>query len=92
MSRGVVANHDALALALAFFEAPGRFPDLLHGRAPLPSGMTELLQVAAGDLREAILQKNSHSLGNCPRLSITWSTPASRASSPCLWASPRATR
>ena len=50
MSRGGVATHDALALALAFFEAPGRFADLLHGRAPLPSGMTELLQVAAGDL------------------------------------------
>jgi hypothetical protein len=55
MSRGVVEGHDALALALAFFEAPGRFPDLLHGRAPLPSGMTELLQVAAGDLPEGAL-------------------------------------
>lgn len=52
MSAGSVASHDALALALAFFKAPGRFPDLLHGRAPLPSGMTELLQVAAGDLPE----------------------------------------
>jgi hypothetical protein len=70
MSRGVVASHDALALALAFYEAPGRFPDLLHGRAPLPSGMTALLQVAAGDLPDGALPPMFVSLEDLRKASL----------------------
>ncbi len=70
MSRGVVASHDALALALAFYEAPGRFPDLLHGRAPLPSGMTALLQVAAGDLPDGALPPMFVSLDDLRKASL----------------------
>ncbi len=43
------AGADCSALAVAFFRAPSRFPDLLHGRRPLPPGVTVLLQVAAGN-------------------------------------------
>ena len=39
---------DCLSLAVAFSRAPSRFPDLLHGRSPLPHGVTALLQFAAG--------------------------------------------
>src|SRR5512147_2730773 len=36
------------ALALAFHRAPAQYPDLLHGRAPLPSGIAALLKLAGG--------------------------------------------
>ncbi|QLQ25672.1 MAG: DnaJ domain-containing protein [Dechloromonas sp.] len=43
------ANSGCIALALAFFRAPSGYPDLLHGRARLPQGITELLLAAAGN-------------------------------------------
>jgi hypothetical protein len=43
------AKSDCIALALAFFRAPSTYPDLLHGRARLPRGMSELLLAAAGN-------------------------------------------
>lgn len=42
------AGSDCIALAVEFFREPSRFPDLLHGRRRLPSGVTALLQMAAG--------------------------------------------
>ena len=49
MSSGVGATaSDSLSLAVAFHQAPGRFPDLLRGRGPLPSGITLLLHLAGG--------------------------------------------
>jgi hypothetical protein len=41
------AGTDCIALAVEFFREPSRFPDLLHGRRPLPPGVTALLQMAA---------------------------------------------
>ena len=39
---------DSLALAVAFHQAPGHFPELLRGFAPLPSDMGRLLRAAGG--------------------------------------------
>jgi len=41
------AGTDCIALAIEFLREPSRFPDLLHGRRPLPPGVTALLQMAA---------------------------------------------
>jgi len=38
---------DSVSLAIAFFQAPGRFPDLLHGATRLPPQMGALLHLAA---------------------------------------------
>jgi len=46
---GADGNSDCIALALAFFRAPSAYPDLLHGRARLPPGVSELLLAAAGN-------------------------------------------
>ena len=45
------ANSDCTALAVAFFRAPSRYPDLLRGQGRLPNGVTELLLAAAGNNR-----------------------------------------
>lgn len=37
-----------VALALSFHDAPARHTDLLHGRAPLPPGVSVLLKLAGG--------------------------------------------
>lgn len=42
------ATPDSVSLAIALFQAPGRFSDLLHGRSRLPPGMAVLLHLAAG--------------------------------------------
>jgi len=39
---------DCVSLAIAFHQAPGRFSDLLHGRAELPEGIGRLLRLAGG--------------------------------------------
>lgn len=39
---------DCISLAIAFYQAPGRFPDLLHGQARLPEGVGTLLRLAGG--------------------------------------------
>ena len=41
------ADTDCIQLAVEFYREPSRDPDLLHGRRPLPAGVTSLLQVAA---------------------------------------------
>ncbi|TXH31488.1 MAG: J domain-containing protein [Burkholderiaceae bacterium] len=41
------AESDCIALAVAFFREPSRFPELLHGQQRLPAGVTALLQLAA---------------------------------------------
>ena len=46
MSGGGAA--DCISLAIAFHQAPGRFSDLLHGRAELPEGIGRLLRLAGG--------------------------------------------
>ena len=46
---GADPKSDCIALALAFFRAPSAYPDLLHGRARLPQGVSELLLAAAGN-------------------------------------------
>ena len=43
------AGTDCIALAVEFYREPSRFPDLLHGRRPLPPGVTALLQMAAAN-------------------------------------------
>ncbi len=48
MSGGGNAPADCVSLAIAFHQAPGRFPELLHGRAELPAGIGPLLRLAGG--------------------------------------------
>lgn len=49
MSDGAGAEGpDCLSLAIAFHQAPGRFPELLHGNAPLPPRIAVLLRLAGG--------------------------------------------
>lgn len=43
-----LAAEDAVAVALAFYQAPARHHDLLHGHAPLPAGVDRLLRLAGG--------------------------------------------
>lgn len=43
-----LAAEDAVAVALAFYQAPARHHDLLHGHAPLPAGVDGLLRLAGG--------------------------------------------
>lgn len=46
---------DSLSLALAFHQAPGHFPELLRGVAPLPPDMGRLLRAAGGAAAEGEL-------------------------------------
>lgn len=39
---------DSLSLALAVYQAPSQFPELLHGKADLPDGLEWLLRLAGG--------------------------------------------
>lgn len=52
MSGGGVTP-DSVSLAIAFHQAPGRFPDLLHGRAELPGGVGLLLRLAGSATPES---------------------------------------
>ena len=45
---------DCVSLAIAFHQAPGRFSDLLHGRAELPKGIGKLLRLAGGAEAEGV--------------------------------------
>ena len=45
---------DCVSLAIAFHQAPGRFSDLLHGRAELPEGIGRLLRLAGGAEAEGV--------------------------------------
>ncbi len=47
------SGSDCIALAIAFFQAPSQFPELLRGEGRLPRGVNELLLVAAGNPRAA---------------------------------------
>ena len=54
MSGGGNATDDCVSLAIAFHQAPGRFSDLLHGRAELPKGIGKLLRLAGGAEAEGV--------------------------------------
>lgn len=44
-----MSGADCITLAIQFYREPSRFPDLVHGRNRLPTGITSLLQIAAGN-------------------------------------------